>query len=382
MPLPPQLVAISEQVKAGEPPRSASIRMLLSMFNAQRRGYTIVQDIRNALRQLDLTTVPDFESVHIGARVRFVASAVPEEAPENTGIALDEKLLSTELLNFSLDFNLSEDVETLAPSEGLTETHVEYILPPLIGGNRVDPTHRISRLPSANRDLVIVTPDTLLNEAISLMLSHDYSQLPVMVGERTVKGMLSWSSIGQRMMMGVRGEYVRQFMEPVHEVPADTSMFAAIHSIIEQQYVLVRGAEQKITGIVTTSDLTAQFQQLAEPFLLLGEIEQHIRRMIADTFTADELRAVCDPGDSERAIDRVDDLTLGEYIRLLEHPEHWSRVRCPVDRVLFTQQIDQVRKVRNDVMHFDPDGMLPEHLELLRNAVRFLRRLQELTPRQ
>jgi DNA-directed RNA polymerase specialized sigma54-like protein len=38
-------------------------------------------------------------------------------------------------------------------------------------------------------------------------------------------------------------------------------------------------------------------------------------------------------------------------------------------------QLDQVRKIRNDVMHFDPAGIQATDLQSLRNFARFLRKL-------
>jgi hypothetical protein len=40
--------------------------------------------------------------------------------------------------------------------------------------------------------------------------------------------------------------------------------------------------------------------------------------------------------------------------------------------------LDQVRDIRNDVMHFDPDGIPPDDLERLREFARFLQRLQSI----
>jgi hypothetical protein len=130
--------------------------------------------------------------------------------------------------------------------------------------------------------------------------------------------------------------------------------------------------------VVTSSDLSLQFQQLTEPFLLLGEIENHIRKTIGNRFSLEELRQAGDPSDTERLINEVVDLTFGEYIRLLENPENWSKLQSQVDRTTFVDLLDKVRMIRNDVMHFDPDGIPPEDLESLRNFARFLQRLHSL----
>jgi hypothetical protein len=208
------------------------------------------------------------------------------------------------------------------------------------------------------------------------MLIHDFSQLPVMQGERTVRGMVSWQSIGSRLAVNRSGDLVKNYMVTAVELSADASLFAAISAIVEHQYVLIRGAEQKITGIVTTSDLSLQFRQLAEPFLLLGEIENHIRRLIDGKFTTEEVKAACELEDSGRDVQSVADLTFGEYIRLLENPERWRKLSLDVDRGSFVTHLDRVREIRNDVMHFDPDGVAEDELSLLRKFVGFLQTLQ------
>jgi hypothetical protein len=85
-----------------------------------------------------------------------------------------------------------------------------------------------------------------------------------------------------------------------------------------------------------------------------------------------------DPTDKDRQIEDVADLTFGEYIRLLENETRWDKVGISVDRVTFCKQLDEVRLIRNDVMHFDPDGIPPSDLDKLRHSARFLQRLQTM----
>ena len=80
------------------------------------------------------------------------------------------------------------------------------------------------------------------------------------------------------------------------------------------------------TGIVTASDLSGQFLQLAEPFLLLGEIENLIRRILLNKFAKQDFEAVRDPEDGHRQVSTVSDLTFGEYIRLLENGDRWQKL--------------------------------------------------------
>jgi CBS domain-containing protein len=239
-----------------------------------------------------------------------------------------------------------------------------------------DPTFRISKLAAANRKPTSIKPNETVEHAITIMLASDFSQLPVMTSARDVKGIVSWSSIGSRLAVGKKGRHVNELMDRHHEIRSDTSLFQAIPRIVQHQYVLIRGSSNRITGIVTATDLSLQFQQLAEPFLLLREIENHVRRLIGDNFSPEELRSIARY--NERAINDVSDLTFGDYVRLLEKDRRWKKVNLAVDRKEFCTRLDKVREIRNDVMHFDPDSIPPKDLEHLRYFANFLQRLRTI----
>ncbi len=239
-----------------------------------------------------------------------------------------------------------------------------------------DPIYRIIRLAASTRKPLSVSPETKLEEAITHMLTNDFSQLPVMTSEREVKGIITWATIGSRLAMGKHCSVAREVMEQHHEIRSDASLISAIGIIAEQQYVLVRGHDQKIAGIVTASDLSLQFQQLAEPFLLLGEIENHFRRVISQRFSPTELKTAKDPADTKREVTSAADPTYGEYKRLLENPERWDKLNITVDRKTCMEKFENVRRIRNDVMHFDPDGIPEKDLQAIREFARFLQRLQ------
>ncbi len=134
-------------------------------------------------------------------------------------------------------------------------------------------------------------------------------------------------------------------MEPHHEIRSDFSIFDAIPIIVAHDYVLVRGDANKIAGIITSSDLSMQFMALTEPFLLLSEIENLVRNMIADKFTIPEMTTACDPGSSNRDINSVADLTFGEYIRLLQSESRWAKIGLVVDRGIFCRNLDKIGRL-------------------------------------
>ena len=156
-------------------------------------------------------------------------------------------------------------------------------------------------------------------------------------------------------------------------------MFNAVSMITEHGHVLVRSGDNTITGIITASDLNRQFLELAEPFLLIGEIEHHVRWIIHGKFTRDDLLSARGTS-SGGSIDDTASLTLGEYCRLIENQERWDRLGLHVDRAVFVQQLHDVREIRNNVMHFNPDGLEPKAIRTLREMTRFFRDIAQRRP--
>ena len=335
----------------GRAPESVSVREFIAWFEALRRGSSINWHIRRALEEAGLITVPDFESAHIDGRIQFglpqvvQAPAEPEPQQQPPGVQPEAQPAIEE--------------------------------PARIGGAEGEPAYRVSRLLDPRIQLISVIPDATIEEAATLMLRHDFSQLPVMTNEREVRGMISWESIGPATIFGnPKPRFVRECMKPHAEVKTSDSLFRVINRIIESSYVLVRDETRIVKGILTTTDLSQRFQTLAEPFLLLGEIENHIRSLIDRRFTREQLAAVKDQNDDRREIESVADLTLGEHIRLIERPDNWQRLGLHADRVVFVRELDTVRQLRNDIMHFDSDTITDNERRSLRNFVQFLHDLR------
>ena len=345
-----RLADIRNLLLAGQSSPKITVRTFLDwFFRYQRRSPWIVSHIRRLLNEASIRTHPDFESTYLDAEISFELVDTVEQEKDTGSIEIAEKV------------SISDHAEVR-----------------VVGASFPDPTYRVSKLAAANNIPTSVQPDSTIIEAVTLMIANDYSQLPVMTNEREVKGIVSWKTIGSRLALGKNLSVAREAMEPHALISSDASLFTAIPLIVQHEYVLVRSPDRRIVGIVTTSDLSLQFQQMTEPFLLLGEIENHIRRVIDSHFDKDELSAVKDSADEQREIDMAADLTFGEYKRLLEDPERWQRLGLNIDRVTFIQMLEKVRGLRNDVMHFDPDGIPPDDIDVLRDFARFLRTLQSM----
>jgi len=262
--IPDKILWAADRLRAGRRVNRITVRDFLGHFGAERRGSIKVQGIREALDALDLTTEPDFELAWIdepiwlrlkdGARTTAVSTIVTE------GVTSDIELEGGSA-SLSQVSNVTEPpLISTAPD---TPTRSEIV----DGLSGEDPTFRIGSLPAANKALVAISNDAPLTKALTLMLQYDFSQLPVMQGERDVKGVITWKSIGLKLAMGQKCETVGDCREEIRIIDSNRTLFEAIPTIVEFGYMLVRNQDRRITGIITASDLSLQFQTLSEPFL-------------------------------------------------------------------------------------------------------------------
>ena len=312
---------------AAPTPKNLTVRDLIGHFGFVRRGEWLNSHIRNGLERFNLSIDPDFAVGWIDSTITI---RLDSDAPD----ASKSRVAS-------------------------------------------DPTHRIGSLEAANKKPTSVQPDNPLHAATTIMQMYDYSQLPVMNGERTAAGVISWKSLGARLSLGRECECVRHCMDPAEELPVTATLFEAIPTIAEHGYVLVRGPDNTITGIVTASDLSLQFMQLAGPFLFVGEIEGYLRHLIHGRFTLEQLQGASLSKEGP-PIEGSGDLTLGAYARLLGDKDNWKRLGLNIDRAEFVRQLDEVRQIRNDVMHFNPDGLSEDETRKLRDIARFFGNLARM----
>jgi CBS domain-containing protein len=311
-----------------------TVRSLLSKFHAEKRGRLICAEIDRALDGLGLVTWPDFRAVYIDGLVELKKTEKTEDRAETA-------------------------TETKAADRAQSQ-------------EAQDPVPRLAQLPAANQKLESVSRDMTIEQAVTKMMMHDFSQLPVMQGERDPDGYISWKTIGRVTARGGRPNFVREAMEACEPVRADLPLAEAIELIVRHDFVLVKGAGRKITGLVTTSDISTQFHELARPFILISQIEGILRSLLDEKFELQELESVKNPGDETRTIASVSDLTLGECVRLLQPEDRWKKLAWGLDRVLFVDNLDSVRRIRNDIMHFNPDPLDEADLKLLEDTARCL----------
>lgn len=315
-----EMLAVARD-RAGDDPLTLTTRELLFLWNAQARGAQVVQSIRRGLEQVGLVTDPDFASGYIDNHVRLVRAPA---GPSGEPVTVQEVSL------------------------------------------------KVGHLRAAAQEVVSVRPDQPLAVAQTLMMLHDYSQLAVASTNRSIHGAITWESIG-RKSIAKELLCVRDALVPAEEVDFDDDLLPLLPRIASAGYVLVRARDNTLSGIITAADVTVEFDSLASPFFLLGEIERRLRVVIDEHFEGSELSKFRDPDDDARDVASAEDLSLGEMARLLDRPDVWTRLNWRADRVTFKHFLDDVKSVRNRLMHFSPDLPSEDEVGQMRNMLGFLK---------
>jgi len=325
------------RAQADREPVELTVRELLSFWDAKRRGYWIVETIKADLEKYGLASEPSFEQAWIDDPIKLVHARSGKE-PE-TGLVEPRQTIGMDA----------------TPAAGL----------------------RVRHLQCANREVASVPPDSSLSVAQALMLKDDYSQLAVTSGPRTLRGAVSWKSIAQARLRDPQCS-LRDTIVPAVPVTLEDELLPLIPMIVEKEFLFVVKQDNTLSGIITMADLSLEYNRLARPFFLIGEIERRLRRVIGEIFPLELIRSIRNPSDGDRPINSADDLTFGEYRRLLERPENWDKLNWNVDRRVFIEALEAIRLVRNDVMHFSPDPVDDTQLTVMSN---FIRMVKVLDPR-
>ena len=229
----------------------------------------------------------------------------------------------------------------------------------------------VGNLPSALGGVESVPPTATFDQAITVMLLNGYSQLAVLAGRHSLRGAVTWQSIARTRHANPSAGFADAIV-PAHEAQYDQELIDVLSDLETWDFVFVRDEKNAVAGIVTTADVARVYGDLATPFFLIGELDQVLRQLIAKTFTLEDITALCDP-DSSRPILSFDDLDMGDYQRVLENPGCWAKLGWPLDRVTFIKRLDELRVVRNNVTHFNPDPIPDDAVEKLRYILKMLR---------
>ena len=326
----PRFLADARASAEAGSPLSLTPRKLIEQWNVSRRGAAVNQQIHDDLAAVGLTTIPEFSATWIDGPITLQLIDSPAARSEPS------RQVSTD------DVSLS-----------------------------------VGSLESANRGVESVRMDDSLIHAQSVMMRYDYSQLAVLSGPHRVRGAISWESIARERLRNPLVDSVGACMVKPPVVEPDDHLLDVVPDVAQHGFVLVHATDRSLAGIITMADLSIQFAELAYPFVLIGEIERWFRKALDSTFDPADLADYRNPDDPDRDVESAANLTLGEMIRVIENRENWDRLGWVGDRTVFVEAMGDVRRIRNETMHFSPDPMSLDDIATLRSALDWIRHLME-----
>ncbi|MET9112965.1 hypothetical protein ABZX38_02045 [Streptomyces longwoodensis] len=206
------------------------------------------------------------------------------------------------------------------------------------------------------------------------MALHDFSQMPVLAGPHNLRGAVSWKSIARARHADPEASLSQAILD-ARDVRYDHDLIDVLPALAEFDFVLIR-ERNAIAGIVTAADVARAYSDLASLFLLIGEMDRRLRKIIAGAFTLLEVTGLCDR--TGERLTSFGDMTIGDHLRVLENPDRWQQLGWPLDCKVFIGRLEEIRWLRNNVMHLNSSDPLPKaDVDKIRNLNKLLREYGE-----
>jgi CBS domain-containing protein len=318
-------------------PEHTSVRELLALWGATDRGDQVSQ-IEADLANHGLMTSPGFRAVTLDTVVALTTP--PDEAEESATVGPSE----------------IDDLPVAEDNEGGDDLNVRLTvgnLSPLLG-------------------VASVGPNSTFEEAITKMLLNDFSQLAVLNNPRNLRGAVTWRSIAEAMHQKPDAILADAIDPHVEVVAYDRDLFDVLPMLQQREFVFVLDESKVVAGIITTADVAQSYGDMATPFFQLGELDQTLRWILNRAFDVQTVRHLCN-----RKITSFNELSIGDYQRILENKDIWEKLGWPLDRLTFISRLEEIRLIRNKVMHFHPDPGPEDAVDKLRRFNSLLHRYRD-----
>lgn len=240
--------------------------------------------------------------------------------------------------------------------------------------------HRVKQVLPDEQDVTTFPPEFTVGEAFAEMNKRNISQVPI-VENNEVLGVFSYRSFAEGMRKLPTKE--RDPLSLPVEVFLETISFANITDELEKlldefdakDSVLV-GSEERLQGIITSVDVLRYFYHVANPYVMLREIELAIRELIRASAGSETLKDcfVKIIGKHYTSLkrnvpERLEDLTFNDYVMILKYKGTWDMFRSAFGGTSNTvyAKLEPLASLRNDIFHFRRD-ITAEEYDVLRDC--------------
>jgi CBS domain-containing protein len=237
--------------------------------------------------------------------------------------------------------------------------------------------HRINRIIPENQDLLTISPDTAVRDAIALLRKHGYSQVPVVAGGE-VLGVFSYRSFAQKAAASTLQEIAQQKWVPGDlaveecmerfEFARVTEEMRQVFDAMDRDNGVLIGTPERLQGILTPMDFLRYLYKVASPFVMISEIELTLRALIRLAVNQEELeacavRTLAQLYGVENVPRSLEAMTFDNYKAIIAHGENWPKFEAILggSRARVAAKLKQLCDLRNDLFHFKREITLQDH---------------------
>jgi predicted transcriptional regulator len=227
--------------------------------------------------------------------------------------------------------------------------------------------HRVESLIPVQQEITAVPPEMRVSEALKLMQQKRFSQLPVVAGD-AVLGVFSYRSFSTKAIAKEKSAKdplgdlpVEEFLEEFEYVHP-TEDWNRVLKYLDRDDAFFVGHRDGLEGMVTTIDMFEYFRAIANPFILIAEIEQSLRLIIRTCIDSAKLPEALENSLSgiyqeEKIPLKLSSMTFDNLVQIISSSANWPYFeemfgRQPQTRKRTENRLRQTGQWRNTVFHF------------------------------
>lgn len=225
-------------------------------------------------------------------------------------------------------------------------------------------SYPVERLSSSLGTVISVTHQETVRDALAKMVTNDFSQLPVVDEQGHLTGIISEQSISRTYFhiseqVSLFDLFVDHCLEKPVTLSAEADIFEALERLESANSVVVVDGKKPI-GILTYYDATRFFQERTKGLILVEDIEITLRGYIeAVCDTESKMKAALviafgiDKRDSSSPAKQYEGMSFWDHVQFISTEKNWPKFQAYLEpKRLFQSLMEQVRDIRNQLMHF------------------------------
>ena len=228
---------------------------------------------------------------------------------------------------------------------------------------------RVSEIIKDHDDLITVKDDVSIFDALSIMITNDFSQLPIVDKNGNLLGLITQEKIikeyyltgGDIKFLNLAVNHVlvsAKKLDKEADIEDLTALLKDVYAV-----VIINDETLKPESIVTNYDIAQFFWSFTKDLLDARRIETGLRDNISKIYNEDDERinkAVINSHpskeDKNKSYKTFEKFSFNDYIRLISNEENWhdfNEIYRPKE--LFIHHMESARDIRNQVAHLEDE---------------------------